>query len=557
MRDGGRRLAGCAVALVAVLCFPHRAAAEPTEPVVIGWWAYFDPVGTKTASGGDPRYPIGQFGDPDTYYYEPSGGHGLREDPAILPPDTAWKTMVDFVMARSSGVTLSATFTREEASDLNMFTETYFGWAFALVYIPKEKYCDKYLITLSAVDDGLQAMANAKICGYASLGLAQMIDLREYMTGNVVLRPGLNEVVVIHEDQAEVERYIRNFAVQHMGAPIPLAPKSIIVGRVSDAGTGDPLNEATVTLMDAAGMPLDAFMTGPLGFYFFAGLANGTYQVSAIAEGYTTNMASTTVALGAAATEVVTLDIGITPGCMCPDGAACTTPLDCLATCVKLDEFGETCPAADEVCVQVDTPTGKKGVCVSDLCDTLTCAKGFECKDGACVEVACGNVCCAAGEVCSAGLCVPNMCPAAGCGGGQVCAGGMCMDACALVTCVGGLTCTEGTCLEECEVFPERCMMQVPMAGSGTMPGGSTLGSGGASGASGKGGSGGDSGASGSDGSGVPRRRSTEPSGGCDVAFGAAEAPAGALWAAGLLAALGWLRVRRRGLPMMSTRGHA
>ena len=65
---------------LAILLSSEVATAEPTEPVIIGWWAYFDPVGTKTASGGNPGHPIDRFGDEDTYYYEPSGGHGLHED---------------------------------------------------------------------------------------------------------------------------------------------------------------------------------------------------------------------------------------------------------------------------------------------------------------------------------------------------------------------------------------------------------------------------------------------------------------------------------------------
>lgn len=537
---GRSRWAGVACALTTLL-MPLAAAAEPTEPVVIGWWAYFDPVGTKTASGGDPRYVIDHFGDEDTYYYEPSGGHGLREDPALLPPDMAWRKIIDFTMAKSSGVTLSGTFTREESSDLNMFTETYFGWAFALLYVPKEQYCDGYLITLSAVDDGIEAMVNAKICGYASLGGAQTINLTEHGTGKVVLRPGLNEVVVIHEDQAEVERYIRDFGVQHNGAPIPLAPKSIIVGRVNENGTTNPLNEAVVTLLDATGNPLDAFTTGPLGFYFFSGLANGTYQVSASADGYITNMGSATVAMGAAATEVVTTDIGLAPGCTCPDGTPCATQIDCLGGCVKLEEFGETCAAEDEVCVQVDTTSGRKGVCVSDLCDTLTCAKGFQCKDGACVEVACGNVCCSSGETCSAGLCVPNSCPAGGCLNGEMCAGGVCKKKCDLVTCVDGLTCTDGMCIEECEVFPERCR---PDAGMNTSPG--------AGGSPGSGiisdkdaGVSGGAGASSESNSGNTHRRSAQDSGGGCHAVNTRDG-AGAWASVGLLALVAGVARRRR-----------
>ena len=71
-------------ALLAVL-LPSRASAEPTDPVVIGWWSYFDY--TKVPTTTNPGHSVTSFGDPDTYYYEPSTGHGMQEDPNILPPD--------------------------------------------------------------------------------------------------------------------------------------------------------------------------------------------------------------------------------------------------------------------------------------------------------------------------------------------------------------------------------------------------------------------------------------------------------------------------------------
>jgi hypothetical protein len=57
---------------LAAWSFSAGARAEPTEPVVIGWWSYFDYQKVPTTT--NPAHPVTSFGDPDTYYYEPSGG---------------------------------------------------------------------------------------------------------------------------------------------------------------------------------------------------------------------------------------------------------------------------------------------------------------------------------------------------------------------------------------------------------------------------------------------------------------------------------------------------
>ena len=72
------------------LLWAASAAAEPTSPVVIGWWSYFTPEGAAyQVPTTDPSHPVTSYGDPDTYFYEPSGGHGLQGDPATYPPDQA------------------------------------------------------------------------------------------------------------------------------------------------------------------------------------------------------------------------------------------------------------------------------------------------------------------------------------------------------------------------------------------------------------------------------------------------------------------------------------
>ena len=519
------RLLAAAAFVVATLV-GHAARAEPVDPVVIGWWSYFDPEGGQyqIPTVSNPAHQISAYGDPDTYYYEPSGGHGLLEDPNVLPPQQAWKSIIDYILAKTSTATLSPTFSRDESSDLQSLTEAYFGWAFLLLYVPKDKYCDGYRIHIGTVDDGVQAMANAKILGYANLGENnKYINMVELNTTTLVLRPGINELVLIHEDQAAVERYVRDVWVDHLTSPVPLAPKNVVVGRVTDAGTGSPLYQATVTLGGAVN---DSLVTGPLGFYFFAGLPDGAYTLSADAGGYQTGTGAANVALGQAQTEVVFADLALTPGCTCPDGTGCGPSGGCLPECVHSGELGQTCLGDGEVCVN--------GLCIGDPCDTMTCIPGYFCQDGQCVEITCGNICCQVGETCSAGLCVPDNC-AAGCPAGQSCAGGNCVPSCDLIQCVAGLVCKDGGCIEKCVFDPQSCQPDGGVfidGGLGTGGSGASTGSGGTS-----------SGAASGTGFGPSRGDATpDEGGGC----GCATPARGTSGALGLLVALGLLS-RRRG----------
>jgi MYXO-CTERM domain-containing protein len=530
-----------ALAVVTTLAAP--AAAEPTDPVVIGWWSYFTPEGAAyQVPTNDPAHPISMYGDPNVYFYEPSGGNGLQ---GTQPADQAWQSILNWTFAHSDNATLSPDFTIDTSSDLQTLQYAYFGWAVVLLYVPKDKYCDSYRIHVGSVDDGMQAMANSKILGYAKLGDSNVyIDMVEYNTNNLVLRPGINEVALIHADQAKVQRYIHDVWIEHDGVQIPLAPKNIIYGQVTDQASMKPIYQATV---DISGNGLtDTFSTGPFGYYFFDTLADGTYQLSADAAGYVSGMGSGAVAMGVGSTEVVRTDLALTQGCSCPGGKMCGPSGGCLDPCVLQGEEQETCTDPAATCVN--------HVCVKDPCDTLTCAPGFYCQAGTagnppvpvgnCVELACSNVCCGAGQVCSAGACVTDNC-AAGCATGQVCASGNCVDACSVITCVTPLVCQAGVCVDPCVANPGSCDTFDGGFGAGGGTTGTT-GSGAASGSSNGGaggmGAGGESGSGASAGTGASGGTGTKSGCGCRVA-GEEENEAGL----GLVLALaGVLSARRR-----------
>jgi Carboxypeptidase regulatory-like domain len=533
-----------AAATLAVLTIAAPALAEPTDPVVIGWWSYFD--NTKIDTTTSPAHQVTMFGDPDTYYYEQSGGKGLQEDPNLLPTATAWQNTIGYILGKSNNASLASQFSISTTSDLNQWTQAYFGWAFVLLYVPKDKYCDSYRIHIGSVDDGVQAMVNATIVGYANLGEQnKLIDMVEYNSNppKLVLRPGINEVVLIHEDQAKVERYVKNVWIEHEGTQIPLAPKNIAWGQAIDSATMKPIYQAQIGI-NGNGLT-DTFSTGPFGFYFFAGLTDGAYALTADAGGYKQAMGNVSVALGQGVTEVVRTDMALDPGCNCPDGKSCGPTGGCLDPCKMKGEFGETC---DPPAVCVDH------LCVTNPCDTLTCPPGFQCQVaqqgmppmgvGVCVEIACSNVCCGAGQVCSAGACVMDNCGMS-CGDGKTCAGGNCVDSCTVVKCVGSLACVNGVCVDPCVADPSSCGGDGGLSGAG---GSSFVGAGGGGGSGGGKETGaGSGGAGGSGGSGSRATPGSKGGCGCRVAGGEEGGEGLAVLGIGLVAAAIGRRSRRRG----------
>jgi MYXO-CTERM domain-containing protein len=542
MRNAKKLTISGALALAATLGLSGAARAEPTEPIVVGWWSYFS--NQKVPTPSTPQHMIDKYGDPDVYYYDPSGGHGLQEDPNVLPKDQAWQNIINYILAQANGVSLQPQFSINTSSDLQTLQEAYFGYALVLLYVPKDKYCDKYQVHIGTVDDGVQAMANAEILGYDTLGEQnKYIDMVAYNSNppKLVLRPGINEVVLIHVDQAKVQRYVTDVWIEHDGQKVPLAPKNVAFGRITDKVTGAPLYEATAGV--AGNGVNDTFVTGPLGFYLFPGLADGQYQLTAQRAKYKDAMGSAAVQMGQAQTEVVRTDFPLEPGCSCPDGTMCGPSGGCLTACIPQGELGETCADPAAVCVN--------GFCYKNPCDTLSCKADFDCKVqeiggtsyGICVEVACSNVCCGAGQVCSAGLCVANNC-GNGCPEGQTCAGGACVDSCTVLSCAAPLVCKKGLCLDPCVADPGSCNPSSGAGGSFNVGGGAGMG--GAAGA-GTGGSAGGAAGSGTGGGGNGSTGSNKPGGcGCRTSD---SSPSDAEWLAGLTllgAAVARRRIRAR-----------
>lgn len=92
-----------------------------------------------------------------------------------------------------------------------------------------------------------------------------------------------------------------------MGSAGTLAAQDArVLGRVTD-GVGNPVAQATVTLLGEGGTAAQATTSGPSGGFQFSGVAPGTYTLRAEREGFAVREQRVTVRAGRVATPVVRL----------------------------------------------------------------------------------------------------------------------------------------------------------------------------------------------------------------------------------------------------------
>lgn len=80
-----------------------------------------------------------------------------------------------------------------------------------------------------------------------------------------------------------------------------------VLGRVTD-GVGNPVAQATVTLVGENGAAAQTATSGPSGGFQFQGVAPGTYTLRAVRQGFEVREQRVTVRAGRVATPLVRLD---------------------------------------------------------------------------------------------------------------------------------------------------------------------------------------------------------------------------------------------------------
>lgn len=173
-----------------------------------GWYIVDDSTNYETTS--NPSYTIDAYGDPDGYWYEPSGAHGLI---GSADPAADFATMHDYVMARAGAPTpVSGPLTFRTTSTVPAFS--YASYSYILCDFWIDATDDPYLYEVRATedDDGAQVMVNGQIVANWYLGAAGSVNIGAAITPGAV-----NSLIVILMDNSAVDKYLNNLGFYRDG----------------------------------------------------------------------------------------------------------------------------------------------------------------------------------------------------------------------------------------------------------------------------------------------------------------------------------------------------
>lgn len=195
---------------------------DPDEPVVdvlitgsardfegfsTGWYVLDDGIAYETTS--NPAYVVDHHGDPDLYWYEPSGAHGLLDS---SDPAADFATMRDYIIARAAGpYAATSPFDYDGDSDLATFEYATFTYFLCDFYLPADADPSAYEIVSGAVDDGIQVMVNGEILGRITLGQSGAWPLDNALPGAV------NTLIIVLVDDSRVDKYIHDLGFYRDG----------------------------------------------------------------------------------------------------------------------------------------------------------------------------------------------------------------------------------------------------------------------------------------------------------------------------------------------------
>ena len=168
-----------------------------------GWYVLDDGIAYETTS--NINYQVTHHGDPDLYWYEPSGAHGLIG---------STQSTADFAMMREYVLSLvpepievTGPFNFQEVSTLSTFefaTYTYFMCDFV---VQPGIDVSRYAISGGDVDDGIQVMLNGEILGRRGLWEGPFSWPLEHAKPNA-----LNTLIILLVDDSASSKMIQDFA---------------------------------------------------------------------------------------------------------------------------------------------------------------------------------------------------------------------------------------------------------------------------------------------------------------------------------------------------------
>jgi len=182
----------------------------PFEGFSTGWYVWDDGVAYETTS--NPSHTVDYHGDPDLYWYEPSGAHGLVDS---ADPTSDFAVMRQYVLDRAGPpVEPTEPFDYDADSTLSTFAYATFTYFLCDFYLDPSDDPSRYQISSGTVDDGVQVMVNGEILGRLELGSSGSWPLSNAHPGEV------NTLIVILVDDSAVDKYVQDLAFYRDGVMV-------------------------------------------------------------------------------------------------------------------------------------------------------------------------------------------------------------------------------------------------------------------------------------------------------------------------------------------------
>ena len=174
------------------------------------------------------------------------------------------------------------------------------------------------LLQGSVEDDGLPIPPGVTVATWSGSGPGQVefADRRELITTATFSRPGIYLITLTADDGELSAQDSLTVTVREMepteppSTPTPVVMPGEVGGTVYDAVTGDPIQGATLQLIDDSGNQVASIVSGG-GSYLFENVPAGRYTVRASAPSYTTAELTVTVESGGVATADFFLESGL------------------------------------------------------------------------------------------------------------------------------------------------------------------------------------------------------------------------------------------------------
>lgn len=174
-----------------------------------GWYIVDDSTNYETTSNAS--YSVSDYGDPDGYWYEPSGAHGLI---GSADPVADFAILHDYVTARAGAPTpVSAPLSFYTSSTVPSFTYASYSYILCDFYIDSTDDPFLYEVRAATVDDGAQVMVNGQILTNWYLGAAGSVNI-----GAAVVPGAVNSLIVILMDNSAIDKYLTELGFYRDGA---------------------------------------------------------------------------------------------------------------------------------------------------------------------------------------------------------------------------------------------------------------------------------------------------------------------------------------------------